>query len=486
MLTTIIKKLNLNSLRKLQLEKDFKRFGHTLSIKATEEIFGGIFNITSEGDAFAEGMYYVAELLKAYGEENSNEVFKSMAQNIYQELYRNIDLDQALYLSIINMEPKRFLKKLFAPLLNLFFNKFPDNYVYIQPVVREGHVFYTAFNEKCIAVCNRGQFKSDNLFGNKLFIRKNSMFKMINIYNDVIFSNFKSQDSAENYINGIIDNNYKNIAFDFKFQKTGTCSYANIKSLIKPMLYMLGDSSPNDELKLRDFGQSEEKKRNCNTIYKNFSLWAKTNEVKVLLNKYIKARDGNDIAAAEVYRNLICQYSSRICTQELNKKNQVILKIIYNSLKNDKDTDLKKLLEDIQQKYNFNEEQYDITDLENKNHINPPNFLFITKILPWCRLLVLLPLQTIFPLPVLIFIFAGLALRALFTVQSGNKHSVHECDNTLMPVSNTQIDDLLSSKREFILSNIFSARNSENIKESDSLHSIGRNERNLNCYKYKY
>lgn len=486
MLTTIIKKLNLNSLRKLQLEKDFKRFGHTLSINATEEIFGGIFNITSEGDAFAEGMYYVAALLKAYGEENSNEVFKSMAQNIYQELYRNIDLDQALYLSIINMEPKRFLKKLFAPLLNLFFHKFPDKYVYIQPVVREGHVFYTAFNEECIAVCNRGQFKRKKLFGNNLFIRKNSMFKMINIYNDVIFSNFKSQDSAENYIKGIINSRYNEIAFDFRPQKTGNCSYANIKSLIKPILYMLGDSTEKWRLTLFGFEQAKEKQSIYNEMYKNFSLWAKTNEIKVLLNKYIKARDGKDIAAAEVYRNLICQYSSRICTQELNKKKQVILKIIYNSLKNDKDTELQKVLNNIKNKYNFNEEQYDIKDLENKNHINPPNFLFITKILPWCRLIVLLALQTIFPLPVLIFILAGLALRALFTVQSGNKHSVHECDNTLMPVSHTQIDDLLSSKNEFILSNIYSARNSENIKESDSLHSIGRNERNLNCYKYKY
>lgn len=158
------------------------------------------------------------------------------------------------------------------------------------------HDLYVAKVGNKLILCNRGETNSDDWGGVKIFELKD-------LKTDVAESLRFIETAAEfeDKLQGIVEASKPAQTFDeIKEQKHGTCSFVNVKSLIAPLLHILGDAEYYDH-------------------YKQFTTWIRDRELEHLLAKFNQARLTRHKADRLFYFEILMKYAIKLQFMQLMK-----------------------------------------------------------------------------------------------------------------------------------------------------------------------
>jgi hypothetical protein len=278
--------------RNQHLEAELRRYGHTLGLAVTAVLDGNRI-LKSEGNSSIMSMSIVSELLDKYVAENNKtgsiakaaEVLrheKDMQSQTIEFLLTLSKLDLPSLISKLVRLPQKHAKAQAV---------FKNHGVYIKSFSSNvsGHAFYLVYNKEYVAVSNRGYTSDFSNLGIQLYRLKPGAAEKINKMNPIAIA-FKSVEDLESFLQELKEGEAIE-KFSFKPQKIGTCSLVNIKSLLKPMLHLLGDTP--DQIKKE---------------YKDFTTWLREYEIKQLIKKYLIAEQQRDHDLKMIYENLLLSY----------------------------------------------------------------------------------------------------------------------------------------------------------------------------------
>lgn len=277
----------------LLLNSELTRYGHTLGLSVNHTIASTKNEIQSEGNLAPLSMTILTELLDLYTQE-TNDV--SM-RKVYDIIHKQSSFEMS-GISLLNAIYDLNIAKAYRSLIKIY-NKntyenqnFKTHNICLMPISAESHSFYLAYNEGYITLSNRG-YSSFGKLGVSLYRIKPGMSEQLNRLN-LSQVKFDTVAEYEEFFAQFAETS-PSVRFEFKPQKIGHCSFANIKSLIKPLLYMQ-DSSIDYQAK-----------------YKDFTTWAREHEVKQLIKKYQYAKATNNKDFVDLYQKLITAYIERHC-----------------------------------------------------------------------------------------------------------------------------------------------------------------------------
>lgn len=286
---------------------ELKRYGHTLGLSVTQ-IDGYNNTGSSEGGSVESSIAILADLLDEYV---TTTYIKGSMEKVAEILAREKMLqtiDAEMYASLGQLNFFTALSQWFRKrqLNNAIINGEACHGLYLYPVVvafndednrNKHHAYYIAFNNEYIAISNRGATSKDEHadlsgLGVRIFPLKAGGFEKLRTMKATLLSKLPAAE-AETLLNEIKEEEPL-VKFKFKPQKVGNCSLANIKSLIKPMLYMLSRGNLQGSRIVSD--------------YKAFTNWLHEHEIKQLIKKYLLAKMRQDTLYIKLYSDLLLQY----------------------------------------------------------------------------------------------------------------------------------------------------------------------------------
>ncbi|MBS0289984.1 MAG: hypothetical protein JSS07_08140 [Proteobacteria bacterium] len=169
-----------------------------------------------------------------------------------------------------------------------------------------GHCIGLAFFGKYLIYCNRG-YLGDPRFGSKIYEIKDVNNINENLFKQLTQRSNTSQDTF-NILNKIIDLSMPLVKFRSKPQKRGTCSMANSKATIEPMIVLVQvgpDATPQEVISLFQ----QEYKR---TKYKHLTTFIRRREIDELLKSMLHANHPELIYFfAALTRNIIYEHHGK-------------------------------------------------------------------------------------------------------------------------------------------------------------------------------
>lgn len=311
------------------LRNDLKRYGHTLGLGVTARISEEV-EISSEGvNDPTENLIILSQLLDEYvlAHQCDSMPIGKAADIVRRQAYSDSRFDLQRIFMIVTQQFNiiRLIQLGVAGIVNLLnINKFKTHGIYLVPIVRKcdemRHAFYIAYNDKFIAICNRGAYVDEKFSGISLYeLKDNSLRRLKRLRS--MFGDYETLQSAEETINAELGS--KVYSCDTREQKIGNCSFANAKSILKLILMMLG-------------GDDDE--------YKNFTTWLRERELKSLLARFLLAKQKNDKIATKMYLELIDMYLAKIIRNldklepagEISKQRRLrSIKLIYPCIKDE-------------------------------------------------------------------------------------------------------------------------------------------------------
>lgn len=278
------------------LETELKRYGHTLGLSFKYKTTESSKEISSSGNRAYSSLNILTELLGLYVQEKqlgSGTISPSMI-DVFTIYNQRLKYHTSIIQSIFNLGELNLIKG-FNNIKDDIVGKFSKNKsflhngVYLGLVHTERHLFTIAYNEDCFVVVNRGR-RPDNIWGIKKYQLRTGAFEQLNAKNFYNLA-FRSEDDAEKYFSVFFDNQEIDCDFGVKNQKIGNCSFANVKSMIRPLLYMFGETIAD-----------------ADNEYKEFTCWYREYEIKQLIKKYLNARNNKKIKFEQLYKELIVKY----------------------------------------------------------------------------------------------------------------------------------------------------------------------------------
>lgn len=280
--------------RDMLLRSELARYGHTLGLAITYQNPTTGHVLSSEGLFNSHSMGILSELLNQYLSETDDEYMEKVADIIKkQSIMENSNVLLANAINnfdipgIFKASYRRYVKSLNEK------NKQRVHGICVIPIESEEHGFYMAYNDKNISISNRGQSHSVHKFGVRTFkLKQDSLSKIDEMRIDKMRQG--SMEEIEKKFTELAEKEPV-LSFEFKYQKIGNCTFANIKSLIKPILYMLGDT------------------KDYQARYKDFTTWVREYEIKQVIQKYKLAQSAQDPELTAVYEKILVAYINRNC-----------------------------------------------------------------------------------------------------------------------------------------------------------------------------
>ncbi len=162
-----------------------------------------------------------------------------------------------------------------------------DSEIKLLPISWDGHEIYVASLRDNIILCNRGEYENAEFSGVKIFKAKQFPVDLFDLRSRSI-----SATSFESALRELIHRDPVH-TFPIKGQQHGTCSFVNAKSIVAPLLHLLGD-------------------KHAYATYKKFTRWMRDREIDHLTMRFMQAKLQKDKTSRELYFQLLCKYCFKI------------------------------------------------------------------------------------------------------------------------------------------------------------------------------
>lgn len=182
-----------------------------------------------------------------------------------------------------------------------FYQEYLDNQLIILTSGWKGHTVGLALLNGALVVCNRGPGtipgKGTNIYP---ILHPESITEQW--FKDIIdLDNKKNIQDFNSMLSKIIDLNSPKITFPSRPQKNGNCSYANLKSLLEGVLYLLLRLDKETALDQKTAIEIKNRKK-----YKNFTYFSRAHELFFILTK-IYSPEKSELKLA-FYNELLNRY----------------------------------------------------------------------------------------------------------------------------------------------------------------------------------
>lgn len=249
-----------------------RRVGHILGLSEhiRFESQGKKFDVKTNGEYTSVSLKHLTEFLQMY-----NERFPSLIGDKITEAYKfdfnHLKLAHNAYLPLAEKD---------------FYNRYKANNLVTISSGWYRHGVNIAFYGDYFVYCNRGE-GGDQRFGAKIFKIKNTKLITPELIEKLVDSNIPNANRFDDILSTFVDLRNPVARFRCKAQKYGTCTFANAKAMIEPLIVLLAAGPFASIETLLAHYQQEYKRRK----YKAFTNFIRNTEIDELIKNMFYAKD---------------------------------------------------------------------------------------------------------------------------------------------------------------------------------------------------